>query len=122
MKESDTPSSVYRQIIDQLASETRHLGAGDRVAGSGTLTAPGDPPLNDFVASLNQAQRAQLSQMLLAERTAAIHDALAALTWWVECREVALTVGGVPLPVDESGMGLHGDFMGRCDNWAWPEA
>ncbi len=25
------------------------------------------------------------------------------------------------MPIDFSGAGLHGDYIGRLDNWAWPK-
>jgi hypothetical protein len=25
------------------------------------------------------------------------------------------------MPVDLSGMGLHGDYIGRRDDWEWPD-
>jgi hypothetical protein len=61
-----------------------------------------------------------LSEMLQEERDGAIHDVLAALTWWITARGVGLTFRGQPMPVELSGMGLHGDYVGRRDGWAWP--
>ena len=26
-----------------------------------------------------------------------------------------------PMPVDLSGMGLHGDYVGRSQDWDWPQ-
>jgi len=65
-------------------------------------------------------QRQMLAQMLHAERVAAIHDVLAVLTWWVLTRGVGLTFRGEPMPVELSGQGLHGDYIGRLDDWQWP--
>ena len=46
---------------------------------------------------------------------------LAALSWWVDCQDVGLDVSGdTRMPVDLSGMGLHGDYVGRRDGWEWP--
>jgi hypothetical protein len=58
--------------------------------------------------------------MLTHERESAIHDVLATLTWWIDCRDVGLTYQGAAMPVQLSGMGLHGDYVGRQDDWEWP--
>lgn len=57
-----------------------------------------------------------------AWRSAVIHDALVILTEWIDCRGLTLHLGGELMPVDRSGMGLHGDFVGRATNWEWPES
>ena len=75
---------------------------------------------NDFAASLSESQRELLSQMLQEERDSTIHDVLAVITWWIACRQVGLTFHGDPMPVELSGMGLHGDYVGRRDGWDWP--
>jgi hypothetical protein len=84
------------------------------------LRAPGHEEENRFVAGLNRSQRATLAKMLTVERQAAIHDVLAELTWWITVRDVGLTYRGRSMPVDLSGMGLHGDYIGRLDDWEWP--
>ncbi|MBB5766442.1 hypothetical protein GGR67_000472 [Xanthomonas arboricola] len=61
-----------------------------------------------------------LLSSLTQERQSAIHDTLAALTWWIDSRGIGLTVNGQPMPIDLSGMGLHGDYVGRADGWEWP--
>jgi hypothetical protein len=80
-----------------------------------------DRVFNPFIKSLSTEQRQMLAQMLHAERVAAIHDALAVLTWWVLARGVGLTFRGEPMPVELSGAGLHGDYIGRLDDWQWPK-
>jgi hypothetical protein len=69
---------------------------------------------------LTTEERSLLIQMLTHERAGAIHDVLAAITWWIDCRDVGLTYRGEPMPVQLSGMGLHGDYVGRRDGWEWP--
>lgn len=59
--------------------------------------------------------------MLQEERDGAIHDVLAGLTWWIDCQEVGFTFRGESMPVDLSGMGLHGDYIGRREGWDWPD-
>jgi hypothetical protein len=115
------PVDAYKAIIDELVNETSH-GVSERlVAEEGILSrAPDDQPFNTFVQSLSTEQRRMLAQMLHAERTSAIHHVLAVLSWWVHASEVGFSYRGEQMPVDLSGMGLHGDYIGRRDGWEWP--
>jgi hypothetical protein len=121
MHDPTTPADAYKAIIDQLVNETRGLGTSRRVAERGIFSkAPAHREFNDFIGSLNASQRELLARMLRAERDSAIGDVLAALTWWILTRDVGLTFRGEPMPVDLSGMGLHGDYVGRLTGWDWP--
>ena len=123
MNEPTTPIDAYKAIIDQLVGETRLLGSSDRVAESGTFSnAPAHHGFNQFIRLLSPEHRVLLSQMLQEERDGTIHDVLAALTWWITARGVGLTFHGQPMPVEVSGMGLHGDYVGRQDGWNWPSS
>lgn len=120
--EPSCPSDAYKAIIDQLVNETRHYGTAARVSQKGIFSnAPAHGAFNEFIASLSADQRELLSRMLQEERDSAIHDVLAQLTWWIITRGVGLIFKGQPMPVDLSGMGLHGDFVGRRDGWEWPD-
>ena len=120
---SPTPSplDVYKQIIDDLVQRSPSLGARLVVEKGIFSKAPDLQPLNGLVQSLKPDQRAMLAQMLTHERSSAIHDVLAAITWWIDCCNVGLTYRGEPMPVQLSGMGLHGDYVGRRDDWEWPK-
>lgn len=121
MSEPNTPIDVYKAIIDQLVGETRLSGASSHVAESAMFSkAPAHTEYNAFIRSLSPKQRELLSRMLQEERDGAIHDVLAALTWWITSREVGFTFRGKPMPMELSGMGLHGDYVGRRDGWDWP--
>jgi len=117
----ETPVEAYKAIIDQLVNETSH-GVSERlVRESGIYSkAPREKAANRFVQSLTADQRVLLAEMLRHERTSAIHDVLAVLTWWLQCREVALTFRGELMPFELSDMGIHGDYVGRLDGWKWP--
>jgi hypothetical protein len=115
-----SPRTDYREIIDALVGRTTSI-AERLLREEGVYSrAPADEALNDFARSLTDEQRESLATICRAERVSAIHDALAELSWWIDVKGVSLAVDGVEMPVDESGMGLHGDFMGRLDDWPWP--
>lgn len=112
----------YREFIDGLVNTTPSV-AEQLLRDEGIYRrAHDDEPINSFVRGLPPEDRELIARICRAERTAAIHDALAALTWWMSAESVLLTVNGNVVPVDESGMGLHGDFMARLEHWPWPEA
>jgi hypothetical protein len=121
MDEPNTPLDVYKAIIDQLVGEIRVLGSASHVADRGIYSnAPAHREYNEFIRSISSQQKGQLSRMLREERDGTIHDVLAALTWWITARGVGLTFQGKAMPVELSGMGLHGDYAGRRDGWQWP--
>jgi hypothetical protein len=123
MNEPTTPIDAYKAIIDQLVDEVRVFGSAPHVAEQSLFSkAPAHARFNDFIHKLSQEDRVLLSEMLQEERDGAIHDVLAALTWWVTTRKVGLTFDGEPMPVELSGMGLHGDYVGRRDGWEWPSS
>lgn len=118
---TNDPVEVYKQIIDQLVERSPSMGAR-LVAEQGVYSkAPALEKTNNLVRSLTQEQRKMLMQILAHERQSAIHDVLAALTWWIDCRGVGLTYQGQPMPVQLSGEGLHGDYVGRLADWQWPK-
>jgi hypothetical protein len=124
--QSTRPGSAgeaYRAIIDQLVDETRLSGSAPNVSQSGVFSnAPAHAEFNGFIESLDDSGREIVARMMESERLAAIHDVLAVLSWWIDCAQVGLTFRGEPIPVDQSGAGLHGDFIGRTDGWEWPPA
>lgn len=115
------PVEIYKQIIDQLVERSESLGARQVTEEGIYSNAPSLLPLNALVQRLTPEERSLLAQMLTHERFGAIHDVLAALTWWMDCRDVAITYRGQPMPSQLSGMGLHGDYVGRVDGWPWPQ-
>jgi hypothetical protein len=121
-RQPSRPIDAYKQIIDQLVSETSQ-GVREKAVVRETAfpELSDDRVFNPFIKSLSTEQRQMLAQMLHAERVAAIHDVLAVLTWWVLARGVGLTFRGEPMPVELSGAGLHGDYIGRLDDWQWPK-
>jgi hypothetical protein len=116
-----TPIDAYKAIIDHLVDQTTNGLTERLVRESGKYSnAVDSEKFNAFVASLTQEQRELLATMFREERIGAIHDVLAFLTWWLLCRDVGLTFGGEPMPFELSGMGLHGDYIGRLHGWEWP--
>ena len=118
------PAGAYQRIIDECVEFAKDVIA-DRIR-SGTLVVPTDPdaPENVLVRSLSGSQKETLAGMLDKARSGGVHDLLSRLTWWIESQGLRLSYRGQPMPVDFSGMGLHGDYIGRLvkeDPWDWPK-
>lgn len=121
--EADTtpPREAYKQIIDTLVQQTPTSSAQFIQQGQYTKgRSEWSKSMNAFVQGLTVQQRADLIQMLNSERQAAMGEVLTLLTWWADCRGLAFTLGGAPLPIELSGMGMHGDYVGRLNGWDWP--
>jgi hypothetical protein len=118
------PAGAYKRIIDECVEFAQDVNA-NRIR-SGEPVVPTDPkaPENLLVQSLSQAQRQTLAKMLDDARSGGVHDLLSRLTWWIMCAGLRLGYRGQPVPVDFSGAGLHGDYIGRLaaeDTWEWPK-
>jgi hypothetical protein len=121
MPSSSRPVDAYKALVDQLVNETTSSVTQQVVTERGSFPETADSAVfNSLVHALTPEQRRLLGEMLLQERCAAIHDVLAVLTYWVSVKGLAFTFQGQPMPVELSGMGLHGDFIGRLDGWEWP--
>lgn len=115
------PVDAYKTIIDQLVAETSHGVSESLVTEERIFSkSASEGAANAFVQSLSAEDRATLVKMLHTERTSAIHDVLSVLSWWTQAGGVGLTYQGEPMPTDLSGMGMHGDYVGRRFDWDWP--
>lgn len=120
--EPSTPLEAYKAVIDQLVEEVTPGISECLVRDEGIYSmAPHDAAENELVRSLAVGQRMILVQMLHEERVGAIADVLSRLTWWLCCRAVGLTFKGQPMPLELSGEGLHGGYLGRSNGWEWPK-
>jgi hypothetical protein len=114
-------AAAYKALIDGFVEQAREYGHASHVQTKQIFSkAPAHRRFNTFVRTLSSEQRALLAEMLREERRGAIHDLLAQMSWWIQCKGLALTLDKTPMPQDLSGMGMHGDFVGRMDDWQWP--
>ncbi len=113
-----TSARAYQAIIDDLVRCSEGCVSAQRLEKA--LPLVGEQAVNTLSHSLTDDQRRRVADALRSERSAAIHDALVILTEWIDCRGLTLHLDGEVMPVDLSGMGLHGDFIGRATGWEWP--
>lgn len=124
-KRSPVPSKTaiaYRSLIDAAVEQARDATLSERVVKKRMYSkAPAHRRFNALIQALSAEQRQLLADLLREERQGTIHDLFAHWTWWIECQGLGFTLNKKPMPVDMSGMGLHGDFIGRLDDWEWPD-
>lgn len=122
-KDDMTPLEAYENLIDLLAFGylSKSMSAKRLIERDDFNTDnPDNREQGRFLTSLTKKQREMIALMLLEERESVIHDILAMLTWRIDGNDLQLMWKGEPMPVDISGMGLHGDYVGRRDGWNWP--
>jgi hypothetical protein len=120
MTDQGAADETYREFIDRLVDAAPSLAARLVREESIASKAPAAAAANELVSRLSLADRTTLATMLDAERSGAIHDVLASLTWWLHTGRVRWSAGGVPMPAGREG-GLHCDYIGRLDGWEWPD-
>ena len=75
--------------------------------------------LTQLFARLTAEERDTLAQYALDAYMSGIHDTLCDLEWYIDCRDMKITVEGEELPTKEFE-GIGNDFIGRRSGWEWP--
>lgn len=121
MQDLNTPKEIYKNIIDCLVKRSYPLSSKLILKDSIFSKSIEKVKYNDFVLNLKGDQKNLLAEMMHLERQSAIHDVLAELTWWIECKDVTICYKGKEMPDSLSDAGMHGDYMARLDDWEWPQ-
>jgi hypothetical protein len=77
--------------------------------------------INDFISTLNDAQRQTLARLLDDAYSAGIHDTLAFLNDQIASHRLRLLVNDLDLPVTPLGTTLHWDYVCRRQGDPWPD-
>lgn len=121
MTDHVTANGTCPEFIDGLVQAAPSLSAR-LVREEGVASrAPAAVAAKELVSRLPRSDREALASMLDAERSGAIHDVLANLTWRLDTGRVRWSSGEEPMPAGLEG-GLHCNFIGRLDGWEWPDA
>jgi hypothetical protein len=118
--EPTTALEAYKAIIDGLVEQSHSVAERLVREEAAFSKARGEGAANALVKKLSPQDRATLAAMLHEERVGGIHDALASLEWWTDCRDFALTFKGEVMPIGFAE-GMHHDYIGRLNDWEWPE-
>jgi hypothetical protein len=118
--EPSSPREAYKAVIDEFVADVTDSQRDHRLVDSGEYSpAAGHESANAFVRSLTKEQREVLAAILRDQRISAVASALSTLTWWVTCRNLAITFRDDPVPFGLTEEGFHGDFVARCEGWEW---
>lgn len=117
----DKGTEIYRELIDSLVEKSRSCVCANWVKNI-ALNANTDESkrLKSVVESLTPEQREVLADNTLGAYMDGIYDTLCELEWYIDCKEMEITVEGEKLPTTKFE-GLGNDFIGRRDGWEWPD-
>ena len=118
----DKGTRIYQDIIDELVNKSQScVDANWAVNGEAKGTGEHITKLNELFAKLSAEQRKTLAQYALDAYKSGMYDTLCELEWYIDCKEMKITVEGEELPTTKFE-GLGNDFIGRSDGWQWTES
>ncbi len=117
----DKGTKIYQGIIDELVKKSKScVNANWAINGEAKGTGEHITKLNELFAKLTPEERETLAQYALDTYMSGIYDTLCELEWYIDCKDMIITVEGEELPTTKFE-GLGNDFIGRCDDWEWTE-
>lgn len=117
----DKGAKIYKDFIDRLVEMSR--GCADEAAlrqGRFPWNQANASTMDRILEKLDDRERNVLADYVLDAYSSAIHDVLAELDWMRCCKDMTITVEGEALPLGEYE-GLHCDYVGRREDWEWPD-
>lgn len=117
----DKGTEIYQEIIDELVKKSRTcVNAKWAINGEAKGIGEHIVRLNELFAKLTPEERETLAQYALDAYNSGIYDTLCDLEWYIDCRDMKIIVEGEELPTTKFE-GLGNDFIGRRDDWKWPD-
>ncbi len=112
-------TKIYQEIIDELVKKSKScVDANWAINGEAKGTGVHITKLNELFAKLTIEERETLAQYALDAYTSGIYDTLCDLEWYIDCKDMKITVEGEDLPTTEFE-GIGNDFIGRRNGWEW---
>ena len=117
----DKGTGIYQGIIDELVKKSRNcVDANWAINGEAKGSGDHIARLNELLAKLTPEERETLAQYVSDAYMSGIYDTLCELEWYIDCKDMKITVEGEELPTTKFE-GLGNDFIGRRDGWEWTE-
>ena len=112
---------IYKNIIDKLVDKSKNCVSADwAISGKVKGNSKDTEKLNAIFSKLSKYERKVLAQYLLETYADGIYDALCEIEWYIDCKDMKITVEGEELPIT-AFEGLGNDFIGRRNDWEWSE-
>ena len=117
----DKGKEIYKNIIDTLVDKSKSCVSADcAISGKAKGNFEDTEKLNEIFSKLSTDERKVLAQYLLETYADGIYDALCEIEWYIDCKNMKITVEGEELPTT-AFEGLGNDFIGRINGWEWSE-
>ena len=113
----DKGAKIYKDFIDELVDMSR------RCAHEGRIRIGHDPwnnAMNAILEKLDDRERTVLANYVLDAYHSAIHDTLFRLEEMRWNLDMTITADGALLPIGDYE-GIHCDYIGRREDWEWPD-
>ena len=117
----DNGVKIYQELVDSLVDISKNcVDAKWAIDGKAKGDDEHIAKLNKLFAKLSAEDREVLAEYASNAYMSGIYDALCEIEWYIDCRDMKITVEGEELPATKFE-GLGNDFIGRRDAWEWPE-
>lgn len=115
----DRATELYQEFIDAFAEKSKKCAAREWVL-NGEAKGSGEK-YNAFLKKLSAEDRKTLAEFVERSYFDGIYAALTELEWYIDCRDMKISVEDEELPVQQYE-GLGNDFVGRASGeWNWDE-
>lgn len=118
----DNGTKLYQELVDTIVKMSKscvHANWARNCEAKGN--SDDVEKLNSLFAKLTAEEREVLANYALQAYSDGIYDVLCELEWNIDCKDMKIIVEGEELPTTKFE-GLGNDFIGRCEDWEWPES
>lgn len=114
----DKGTKIYQEIVDRLVEMSRDCVSAGWARKCDAKSVEDKEILNSIFTKLTEEERAAIARYAVETYMDGIYDTLCELEWYIDCRDMTITVEGEELPTTEFE-GLGNDFIGRRNGWEW---
>lgn len=115
----DNATKLYQELIDELAEKSKSCVDANNIR-NGIVPGADTEEINTVLKKLTAEDRDVLARFVTETYSSGIFDVLDLLEWYACCKDMKISIEGEVLPTDKFE-GIQNDFIGRRDDWEWPE-
>lgn len=117
----DKGTKIYQEIVDELVNKSKScVNANWAIDGEAKGVGEHISELNKLFLKMTPEEREIIAQYALDAYMSGIYDTLCDLEWYIDCKDMKITVEGEELPTTKFE-GLGNDFIGRREGWEWTD-